>query len=134
MSLKFSEIGMIIGYIIVVLAFFYFIGLAINTPNIVEGMSAKAVDEQLLTPVELAESMEGLNSALKDDLNTTKHRAAYQDALAQIHENVNLSILQMLSNSKEAVPDDDDLDKIARLRSYKDTVSELEEFLDGIKD
>jgi hypothetical protein len=40
----------------------------------------------------------------------------------------------MLSNSKEAVPDDKSLDKIERLRSYKDTVSELEEFLDGIKD
>jgi hypothetical protein len=134
MSLKFSEIGMIIGYIIVVLAFFYFVGLAVNTPNIVEGLSARAVKEQMLTPAGLAEAMEDLNSSLKDEMNITKNRAAYQDALAQIQENVNLSILQTLSNSQEAIPTDDELDKIHKYKNYKDTVIELEEFLDGVKD
>jgi hypothetical protein len=132
--MKFSEIGIMVGYIFVIFGFFYFIGLALNTQNIVEGMSARAAEKETMSPGKLAEAMEELNGSLKDDLNIGKHRAAYQDALAQIHENVNLSMLQTLSNSKDAVPDDGDLDKIQKLRNYKDTVSELEEFLDGVKD
>jgi hypothetical protein len=134
MSLKFSEIGIMIGYVFVIFGFLYFIGLALNTQNIVEGMSAKRAEEGKLSPGKLAEAMEELNGSLKDNLNLGKHRAAYQDALSQIHENVHLSILQAMSNSEDAVPTDKELDKIQKLRNYKDTVAELEEFLDGVKD
>ena len=36
--------------------------------------------------------MEDLNTSLKDDLNIGKNRAAYQDALAQVHEHINLNM------------------------------------------
>lgn len=134
MSLKFSEIGIMIGYVFVIFGFLYFIGLALNTQNIVEGMSAKREEEGKLSPGKLAEAMEELNGSLKDNINLGKHRAAYQDALSQIHEHVHLSILQAMSNSEDAVPTDKELDKIQKLRNYKDTVAELEEFLDGVKD
>ena len=74
-----------------------------------------------------------INENTKDSLNITKNRASYQDALAQIQENVNLAMLQTLSGSKQTVPKDKDLDKIQKLQQYKNTVSELEEFLDGVK-
>jgi len=86
-----------------------------------------------VSPGKLGEIVEEMNDNLKDSMNLSKHRASYQDALAQIHENVNLTMLQTLSESKNTVPDDEHLDKIQKLRQYKDTVSELEDFLDGVK-
>ena len=66
-------------------------------------------------------------------MNLDKHRASYQDALSQINENVNLAMLQTLSKTKNTIPDDEDLEKIQKLQQYKNSVSELEEFLDGVK-
>ena len=90
--MKLSEIGITIGYVLVILGFFYFIGLALNTKEIVENFESKNDD---VPPGKMAELIEDLNTSLKDDLNIGKNRAAYQDALSQMHENVNLSMLKL---------------------------------------
>lgn len=129
--MKLSEIGITIGYVLVILGFFYFIGLALNTKEIVENFESKNDD---VPPGKLAELIEDLNTSLKDDLNIGKNRASYQDALSQMHENVNLSMLKTVSDTKSAIPDDEDLQRIQNLRQHRDTLSELEEFLDEVRD
>jgi hypothetical protein len=129
--MKLSELGITIGYVLVILGFFYFIGLALNTKEIVENFESKNDD---VPPGKMAELIEDLNTSLKDDLNIGKNRAAYQDALSQMHENVNLSMLKTVSDTKSAIPDDDELQKIQNLRQHRDTLSELEEFLDEVRD
>ena len=129
--MKLKEIGMIIGYVIVILAFFYLIGLGVNTKNIIENFESR---DDNMTPDRLAEVMEDLNTSLKDDLNISKNRAAYQDALSQVHEHINLNMLQTMSNTKEALPDDEEMDRVLKLRQYRDVAGEMEEFLDGVRD
>lgn len=129
--MKLSEIGITIGYVLVILGFFYFIGLALNTKEIVENFESKNDD---VPPGKMAELIEDLNTSLKDDLNIGKNRASYQDALSQMHENVNLSMLKTVSDTKSAIPDDEDLQRIQNLRQHRDTLSELEEFLDEVRD
>ena len=125
--MKLSEIGITIGYVLVILGFFYFVGLALNTKEIVENFESK---NETVTPGKMAELIEDINTSMKDDLNIGKNRAAYQDALSQMHENVNLSMLKTLSDQKSAIPDDDELQRIQNLRQHRDTLSELEEFLE----
>ena len=129
--MKLKEVGIIIGYMLVILAFFYFVGLGINTKNIVENFESK---NSSMSPDRLAEVMENLNTTLKDDLNIGKHRAAYQDALSQVHEHINLNMLQTMANTKEALPDDEEMDKVLKLRQYRDVAGEMEDFLDGVRD
>ena len=90
-------------------------------------------EKEKLSPAKMADLIEDLNTSLKDDLNIDKHRGAYQDALSQMHENVNLSILKTLSDTKSSIPDDEELQRIQNLRQYRDTLSELEEHLDEIR-
>ena len=129
--MKLREIGIIIGYVIVILGFFYVLGLAINTKNLVENFENK---DDTLHPDRLAEMMEDLNTSLKDDLNIGKNRASYQDALSQIHEHINLNMLQTMSNTKGALPEDDEMDRVLKLRQYRDVAGEMEDFLDGVRD
>jgi len=130
-KMKLREIGIIIGYVIVILGFFYVLGLAINTKNLVENFENK---DDTLHPDRLAEMMEDLNTSLKDDLNIGKNRASYQDALSQIHEHINLNMLQTMSNTKGALPEDDEMDRVLKLRQYRDVAGEMEDFLDGVRD
>lgn len=129
--MKLREVGIIIGYIIVILAFFYVLGLALNTKNIVENFENK---DESLSPDRLAELMEDLNTSLKDDLNISKNRAAYQDALSQVHEHINLNMLQTMANTKSALPEDDEMDRVLKLRQYRDVAGEMEDFLDSVRD
>ena len=129
--MKLSEIGITIGYVLVILGFFYFVGLALNTKEFVENFESK---NETVTPGKMAELIEDINTSMKDDLNIGKNRAAYQDALSQMHENVNLSMLKTLSDQKSAIPDDEELQRIQNLRQHRDTLSELEEFLDEVRD
>jgi len=129
--MKLSEIGITIGYVLVILGFFYFVGLALNTKEIVENFESK---DKTVSPGKMAELIEDINTSMKDDLNIGKNRAAYQDALSQMHENVNLSMLKTLSDQKSAIPDDDELQRIQNLRQHRDTLSELEDFLDEVRD
>lgn len=129
--MKLREIGIIIGYVIVILGFFYVLGLGINTKNLVENFENK---DDSVSPDRLAEMMEDLNTSLKDDLNIGKNRASYQDALSQIHEHVNLSMLQTMANTKGALPEDDEMDRVLKLRQYRDVAGEMEDFLDGVRD
>ena len=129
--MKLREIGIIIGYVIVILGFFYVLGLAINTKKLVENFENK---DDTLHPDRLAEMMEDLNTSLKDDLNIGKNRASYQDALSQIHEHINLNMLQTMSNTKGALPEDDEMDRVLKLRQYRDVAGEMEDFLDGVRD
>lgn len=130
-KMKLREIGIIIGYVIVIFGFFYVLGLAINTKNLVENFESR---EESVTPDRLAELMEDLNTSLKDDLNIGKNRASYQDALSQIHEHINLNMLQTMANTKGALPEDDEMDRVLKLRQYRDVAGEMEEFLDGVRD
>ena len=129
--MKLSEIGITIGYVLVILGFFYFVGLALNTKGIVENFESK---NETVTPGKMAELIEDINTSMKDDLNIGKNRAAYQDALSQMHENVNLSMLKTLSEQKSAIPDDEELQRIQNLRQHRDTLTELEDFLDEVRD
>ena len=129
--MKLSEIGITIGYGLVILGFFYFVGLALNTKEIVENFESK---DKTVSPGKMAELIEDINTSMKDDLNIGKNRAAYQDALSQMHENVNLSMLKTLSDQKSAIPDDEELQRIQNLRQHRDTLSELEDFLDEVRD
>jgi small-conductance mechanosensitive channel len=129
--MKLSELGITIGYVLVILGFFYFVGLALNTKEIVENFESK---NETVTPGKMAELIEDINTSMKDDLNIGKNRAAYQDALSQMHENVNLSMLKTLSEQKSAIPDDEELQRIQNLRQHRDTLTELEDFLDEVRD
>jgi hypothetical protein len=129
--MKLRDIGIIIGYIIVIFGFFYVLGLAINTKNLVENFENR---DDGISPDRLAEMMEDLNTSLKDDLNIGKNRASYQDALSQIHEHINLNMLQTMANTKAALPEDDEMDHVLKLRQYRDVAGEMEEFLDGVRD
>lgn len=129
--MKLKEVGIIIGYVIVILAFFYVLGLALNTKNIVENFENR---DESLSPDRLAELMEDLNTSLKDDLNIGKNRAAYQDALSQVHEHINLNMLQTMANTKSALPEDDEMDRVLKLRQYRDVAGEMEDFLDSVRD
>ena len=129
--MKLSEIGITIGYVLVILGFFYFVGLALNTKEIVENFESK---DKTVSPGKMAELIEDINTSMKDDLNIGKNRAAYQDALSQMHENVNLSMLKTLSEQKSAIPDDEELQRIQNLRQHRDTLTELEDFLDEVRD
>jgi len=130
MSLK--EIAIIIAQGLLVLFFIYLIGVGLQTPRIIENLEMRE-DEKRIAPHKLGELFEDINENIKDEMNLDKHRASYQDALSQINENVNLAMLQTLSKTKNTIPDDEDLEKIQKLQQYKNSVSELEEFLDGVK-
>jgi len=130
-KMKLREVGIIIGYVIVILAFFYVLGLALNTKNIVENFENR---DESLSPDRLAELMEDLNTSLKDDLNIGKNRAAYQDALSQVHEHINLNMLQTMANTKSVLPEDDEMDRVLKLRQYRDVAGEMEDFLDSVRD
>lgn len=126
-----KEIAIIVAQGLLLLFFIYLIGLGISAPKIIETFENK--DKERLTPSKLGGYFQDINDNIKDDMNLNKHRQSYQDALSQIHENVNLAMLQTMSKSKSTIPEDDDLDRMRKLQSYKDSVSELEVFLDGVK-
>ena len=127
MNLK--EIAIIVAQGLLLLFFLYLIGIGIQMPKMAENFANK----DRVNPSKLGGYFQDINENMKDDMNLHKHRRSYQDALSQIHENVNLAMLQALAKSKNAIPEDEDLDKMRRLQSYKDSVGELEEFLDGVK-
>jgi len=129
-KMKLREIGIIIGYLVVILGFFYVLGLAVNTKNLVENFENR---NENVSPDRLAELMEDLNTSLKDDLNISKNRAAYQDALAQVHEHINLNMLQTMANTKGALPDDDEMDRVLKLSQYRDVAGDMENFLDSVR-
>jgi hypothetical protein len=131
MDLKYIVI--VLAQILVVLGIIYLVGFALSIPTVVENFKVEGSKERTISPQKMATLFAEINENTKDSLNISKHRAAYQDALAQIHENVNLAMLQTLSSSKSTVPKEKDLDKIQKLQQYKNSVSELEEFLDGVK-
>lgn len=126
-----KEIAIIVAQGLLLLFFIYLIGLGISAPKMIETFENK--DKERLTPSKLGGYFQDINDNIKDDMNLNKHRQSYQDALSQIHENVNLAMLQTMSKSKSTIPEDDDLDRMRKLQSYKDSVSELEVFLDGVK-
>jgi len=130
MNLK--EIAIIIAQGLLVLFFIYLIGVGIQTPHIMENLEMRE-DEKRIAPHKLGQLFEDINENMKDEMNLDEHRTSYQDALSQINENVNLAMLQTLSKTKNTIPNDEDLEKIQKLQQYKNSVSELEEFLDGVK-
>lgn len=131
MELKY--IVVVLAQIFVVLGIIYLAGFALSMPTVIENFKVEKTSDDKIPIHKMATVFAEINENTKDSLNITKHRASYLDALAQIQENVNLAMLQTLSGSKHTVPKDKDLDKIQKLQQYKNTVSELEGFLDGVK-
>jgi|TARA_B110000046_G_scaffold95301_1_gene103019 hypothetical protein len=131
MELKY--IAVVLAQIFVVLGIIYLAGFALSMPTVIENFKVEKTSDDKIPIHKMATVFAEINENTKDSLNITKNRASYQDALAQIQENVNLAMLQTLSGSKHTVPKDKDLDKIQKLQQYKNTVSELEGFLDGVK-
>ena len=131
MDLKYIVI--VLAQILVILGIIYLVGFALSIPTVVENFKVEGSKERNISPQKMATLFAEINENTKDSLNISKHRAAYQDALAQIQENVNLAMLQTLSGSKSTVPKDKDLEKIQKLQLYKNSVSELEEFLDAVR-
>ena len=131
MELKY--IVVVLAQIFVVLGIIYLAGFALSMPTVIENFKVEKTSDDKIPIHKMATVFAEINENTKDSLNITKNRASYQDALAQIQENVNLAMLQTLSGSKHTVPKDKDLDKIQKLQQYKNTVSELEGFLDGVK-
>jgi threonyl-tRNA synthetase len=131
MDLKYIVI--VLAQILVILGIIYLVGFALSIPTVVENFKVEGSKERNISPQKMATLFAEINENTKDSLNISKHRAAYQDALAQIQENVNLAMLQTLSGSKSTVPKDKDLEKIQKLQHYKNSVSELEEFLDAVR-
>ncbi len=74
-----------------------------------------------------------MNDNMKEDMNLGKNRDAYQDALTQMHENVNLAMLQTLTKTKGSVPEDDTIDRFHKLHRFKNAVGELQDYLDGAR-
>tara|TARA_B110000046_G_scaffold184752_1_gene224102 strand:+ start:5536 stop:5934 length:399 start_codon:yes stop_codon:yes gene_type:complete len=123
----------IIAQFCLVLLVFYLAGLALTLPKVVENLANKEVNAREVPPNKMALLYAEINENTKDTMNISKHRAAYQDALAEILENVNLTILQTLSGNAGTVPEDEHLGKIQKLQQYKNSVGELGEFLDSVK-
>jgi hypothetical protein len=126
-----KEIAVMIAQGLLFLFFIYLIGLGIQAPELIENFEND--EGRRISPQKLGKYFEEINDNLKDDMNLDKHRGAYQDALSQIQENVNLAMLQTLSTGKGTIPKDETIDKFHKLHRFKGAVSELEEFLDGVK-
>ena len=39
-----------------------------------------------------------------------------------------------MANTKGALPEDDEMDRVLKLRQYRDVAGEMEEFLDGVRE
>lgn len=129
--MNFKRMTIIIAQFCLVLLVFYLAGLALTLPKVVENLTNK--QDRKISPPKMAELYAEINENTKDTMNISKHRASYQDALQEIAENVNLTILQTLSGNKGTVPEDEHLEKIQKLQQYKDSIGELGDFLDSVQ-
>jgi len=126
MNLK--EVAVMIAQGLLLLFFIYLIGLGIQSPKIFENFEDRSVK-----PEKLGGYFEDMNDNMKEDMNLDKNRDAYQDALAQMKENVNLAMLQTLTKTKGSVPEDETIEKFHKLHRFKNAVGELEDYLDGAR-
>ena len=126
MNLK--EVAVMIAQGLLLLFFIYLIGLGIQSPKIFENFEDRSVK-----PEKLGGYFEDMNDNMKEDMNLGKNRDAYQDALTQMHENVNLAMLQTLTKTKGSVPEDDTIDRFHKLHRFKNAVGELQDYLDGAR-
>ncbi len=126
MNLK--EVAVMIAQGLLLLFFIYLIGLGIQSPKMFENF-----EDRSIKPDKLGGYFEDMNDNMKEDMNLGKNRDAYQDALAQMHENVNLAMLQTLTKTKGSVPEDDTIDRFHKLHRFKNAVGELQDYLDGVR-
>ena len=84
MDLKYIVI--VLAQILVILGIIYLVGFALSIPTVVENFKVEGSKERNISPQKMATLFEEINENTKDSLNISKHRAAYQDALAQIQE------------------------------------------------
>tara|TARA_Y100000741_G_scaffold169963_1_gene128749 strand:+ start:124 stop:507 length:384 start_codon:yes stop_codon:yes gene_type:complete len=126
MNLK--EVAVMIAQGLLLLFFIYLIGLGIQSPKMFENF-----EDRSIKPDKLGGYFETMNDNMKEDMNLGKNRDAYQDALTQMHENVNLAMLQTLTKTKGSVPEDDTIDRFHKLHRFKNAVGELQDYLDGAR-
>ena len=120
----------IIAQFCLVLLVFYLAGLALTLPKVVENLSNKL---ESIPPSKLYTAYADINENLKNTMSIDKNRSSYQDALQEIIENVNLTILQTLSGSKGTMPGDKQIEKVHKLHNYKNGLYDLNDFLDSVK-
>lgn len=120
----------IIAQFCLVLLVFYLAGLALTLPKVVENFTNKP---ESIPPSKLHTAYADINENLKNTMSIDKNRGSYQDALQEIIENVHLTILQTLSGSKGTMPDDKQIEKVNKLHNYKNSLYDLNDFLDSVK-
>jgi hypothetical protein len=120
----------IIAQFCLVLLVFYLAGLALTLPKVVENLSNKL---ESIPPSKLYTAYADINENLKNTMSIDKNRSSYQDALQEIIENVNLNILQTLSSSKGTMPGDKQIEKVHKWHNYKNSLYDLNDFLDSVK-
>ena len=127
-----KECGLILGYAFIVVLFFYVIFKIAAPAKKREPFKARKSndDDDELMPKERLESYQRIASKRSDELNIGKHRATYQDTLAQLEDNVNLAMLQMVHEGGSDIPEDDKMDKIQKMQHFKSTLKGLDDFLD----
>ena len=126
-----KECGLILGYAFIVVLLFYVIFKVITPLKKLEPFKVRERgDDEEMEPMERLESYQKIGSRRSNDLNIGKHRATYQDTLAQLEDNVNLAMLQMLHEGGSDIPEDEKMEKIQKMQSFKGTLKGLDDFLD----
>ena len=137
-----QECGLMLGYACIVVFLFYIIFKVAAPLRKQEAFDSKRRkrgrrgddDDDDMGPIERLEAYRRLGSRRSDQLNIGKHRATYQDTLAQLEDNVNLAMLQMVHEGGGEIPSDEKLDRIQRMESFKSSLKGMDDFLDYHKD
>tara|TARA_Y100001970_G_scaffold271063_1_gene365766 strand:+ start:240 stop:659 length:420 start_codon:yes stop_codon:yes gene_type:complete len=136
-----QECGLMLGYACIVIFLFYIIFKVAMPLQKQEAFTPKRrkrrrddEDDEDLGPQERLDAYRRIGSRRSDQLNIGKHRATYQDTLAQLEDNVNLAMLQMVHEGGSEIPSDEKLDKIQKLHHFKTSLKGMDDFLDYHKD
>ena len=138
-----QECGLMLGYACIVVFLFYIIFKVAMPLRKKEAFTPKRRrrrndddddDGDDLGPKERLEAYRRIGSRRSEQLNIGKHRATYQDTLAQLEDNVNLAMLQMVHEGGGEIPSDEKLGKIQRMQSFKTSLKGMDDFLDYHKD
>ena len=137
-----QECGLMLGYACIVVFLFYIIFKVAVPLRKQEAFGSKRRkrgrrgddDDDDMGPAERLDAYRRIGSRRSDQLNIGKHRATYQDTLAQLEDNVNLAMLQMVHEGGGEIPSDEKLDRIQRMESFKSSLKGMDDFLDYHKD
>lgn len=119
--MEFKKICIIAAQAILVIFFIYLVGLGISFPRMVENFEAGYnLDKEYSTLLQD-------NIKLKSDLKLPQNKTIIKKILDEIYEKTNLQMLESVLT--HTTSSDKVKDKLDTLQKYKDTIGELEEFL-----